>query len=78
MNIHTTTHYILSHPSRSWDSDNKYETRAEAHNDMLKIQVRQKEKGLTPEALIIVKVEQTRVTDEDGAFISSTTTETRA
>lgn len=77
MHRNITTYYKLSHPSRSWDIDQRFDTQQQAYDEILKIQVRQKEKGFTPDIFIIVKVENETISDADGTFIKSITTETR-
>jgi hypothetical protein len=77
MNKRVNTYYKLSAPKRQWDMSEQYETQAEAQDDILKIQVRQKEKGFTPDNFIIIKVETETITDAGGYFVKSTVTETR-
>lgn len=76
MNTHVTTHYILSDKHRMSTIDKHFKTKEDAHNEMLKIQVRQKEKGFTPDNFIVIKVERTTMYDDFG-FLHSTVKETK-
>lgn len=77
MTKNISTYYKLSDPKRNWDVDARYDTQEQAHQEMLKKQVKQKEQGFTPDNFIIIKVEYETITDADGSFIKCITTETR-
>ena len=77
MTKNISTYYKLSDLKRNWAIDARYETYEQAHSEMLKKQVKQKEQGFTPDNFIIIKVEYETITDTDGSFIKSITTESR-
>ena len=76
-NKHITTHFKITDPRRNWDISERFNTQEDAHAEMLKMQVRQKEKGFTPDRCIIIKVETEKHIDKNGEFLKSVVTETR-
>lgn len=77
MKTNTETYYILSDRNRTSAIDEQFETRENAHDAMLKIQVRQKENGYTPDTFIIVQVTISKTVDDAGVFVSMTQAEKR-
>lgn len=77
MTKNVITYYKLSDPKRNWDIPEEFETQQAANDEILKIQVRQKENNFIPDNFIIIKVESETITDADGNFLKSIVTETR-
>ena len=77
MNKTVKTYYKLSHPKMAWDLPERFDTQEDAHQELLKMQVRQKENGYTPDKVVIIRVERETIFDSNGEFVNSIITEKR-